>query len=153
MGRRAVHASPRLPTGSALAQTLATLFERTYEKLYGRGVPNGRIEAMAWSVLVRARGQKSVLIHDSTAPTRTNTETRREIIDPATGSRLKASVFRRKALPLGAGFTGPAIIVEDETSIFVPEGWYAQVGPEGILDCRKLSENAAPRPEKLDTQI
>ena len=142
-----------LPTGSALAKTLTTLFERTYEKLYGRGVPNGRIEAMAWSVLVRARGQKSVPVHDSTAPTRASTEARREIIEPATGTRLQAPVFRRKALPLGAGLTGPAVIVEDETSIFVPEGWYAQVGPEDILDCQKLRENAATSPTKLDTRI
>jgi len=55
------------------------------------------------------------------------------IIDPAAGDPVQAAVFRRAALPPGAGVAGPAVIVEDGTSTILPAGFAARVAADGEI--------------------
>ena len=38
-----------------------------------------------------------------------------------------ARLFERKALAPGARFTGPAIVVQEDSTLLVPEGWHAEI--------------------------
>jgi N-methylhydantoinase A len=57
----------------------------------------------------------------------------RALTDPATGHRRDAAIYPRDALPPGAQLTGPALIVEDETTTIVPAGWSAIVNAGGQI--------------------
>ncbi|MCI4436477.1 MAG: hypothetical protein JHC33_06675, partial [Ignisphaera sp.] len=50
---------------------------------------------------------------------------------------VKAAVYRRDQLPLGYKITGPAIIVEDYSTIVIPPKWEARVGKFGVIEVRR----------------
>ena len=50
---------------------------------------------------------------------------------------VKAAVYRRDQLPLGYRITGPAIIVEDYSTIVIPPKWEARVGKFGVIEVRR----------------
>jgi N-methylhydantoinase A len=43
------------------------------------------------------------------------------------GEWCEAKLYERSALGPGAAFTGPAIVVQDDTTLLVPKGWIARV--------------------------
>ena len=53
------------------------------------------------------------------------------LFDPARGDWIEASVYSRGALRPGAAVAGPAILVEDETTTLVTNGFSASVNGLG----------------------
>lgn len=54
-------------------------------------------------------------------------------------------VFHRAALPLGAELTGPALVLQEDTTLVVPPGAAVTVQPDGSLVCRSWAlDEAAP---------
>jgi len=66
----------------------------------------------------------------------TGSDETRQLFDPAGGTFLSAEVFARSALAQGAGVNGPAIVVEDETTLVLPKSRYTLSQPDGCLDIR-----------------
>jgi len=50
-------------------------------------------------------------------------------------------MYRRTDLAIGAGFEGPGIIVEDQTSTYVPQGFSARIAANGYIVLERNGES------------
>lgn len=112
---------------------LERLFGEQYARLFGRTVPALEIEALTWS-LTLATEQSATEVVAQPEPVDMAPATRTRIMfDPGTGTRVTAAVHDRSALPAGARFAGPAVIVEAETTTVVPPGFTALILTNGHI--------------------
>ena len=112
-------------------------FETAYEKTYGRLIPNLDIEIVSWAVEVSAAafsGQLNSKIERTSTPT---PYANREIMDPGLGELVVAETYRREQLIPGDNISGPAIIVEDDTSTVVSPSFDAQINALGYIVLEK----------------
>jgi len=108
-------------------------FEAAYEKTYGRIIANLDLELVSWAVEVSA-------VIDKPAPTSTAVETQtptpyasRRLLDAGTGQHVDAPAYRREDLQPGSYVTGPAIIVEDDTSTVISPTFDATINALGYI--------------------
>jgi N-methylhydantoinase A len=134
------------PLESADREHLQRAFEREYRAQFGRAIPNLEAEVLSWAIAVRARVE---------APARDSFGSgqsadvpcaigERALCDPHSGHPVPAQVFRREALAPGARIDGPALVVEDETSVVVPAGFTAIATRFGHL----VLERVATQPQE-----
>jgi N-methylhydantoinase A/oxoprolinase/acetone carboxylase beta subunit len=50
---------------------------------------------------------------------------------------VKASVYDRNGLPLDFQLEGPAIVIEEDATTYIPSGWVAHTEKGGYLRIRK----------------
>lgn len=119
----------RALTGSVLRE----LFESLYESLFTRFIPGAAIEVLSWSVSV-STARKSV---EPTAPVkRTGAPSDaglREVFDGTTSKSITIPVYRRLSMAKGCTISGPALIVEDETSTYVTSRFSASIDGDGSI--------------------
>ena len=53
----------------------------------------------------------------------------------------EVSMYRRTDLAIGAGFEGPGIIVEDQTSTYVPQGFSTRIAANGYIVIERNGES------------
>ena len=114
-------------------------FEATYNALYGRIIPKLEIEVLTWTLSLAEAKPLPARIADAppaAAPPPTGT---RRIIDPGTGGPVEAAIYGRATLRPGARITGPAVIVEAETSTLVPDGFTAGLNAAGHLLIERIA--------------
>jgi N-methylhydantoinase A len=56
-----------------------------------------------------------------------------DVIDPPTGKLERIALYNRSALTPGSTITGPALIVEDETTTLVTESFSARIDALGSI--------------------
>ncbi|MEM8551467.1 MAG: hydantoinase/oxoprolinase family protein, partial [Pseudomonadota bacterium] len=128
------------PTAPDWPERLRCAFEEAYKMLYGRLVPGGAPECMTFSVNVAAAAPELATAREGEEPVRgfgAEPVATRTMIDPATGEGRTVGVYPRDDLAEGAHVEGPAVIVEDETTIVLPATFRARVGRDGIIDCTR----------------
>ncbi len=103
-------------------------FEAQYQALYGRTIPNQPIEILSWTLGVSTGSVPADIRYGSV---RSHTQDVREIQMVEEGSRVAARLVHREALVEGEKLSGPALIVEDQTTIVVPTGFDAQLDEFG----------------------
>ena len=59
--------------------------------------------------------------------------------DPETGEFVEVAIYDRSALKPGAALTGPAVIVEDETSTVVGRNFDARIDALGYIELARRS--------------
>ena len=129
-----------LPAGRLAAKDAARLkhsFDAAYRVLYGRTVPNMDVEIMSWSVTVSTKVKRAPRAR--TLPRKTATAAaKRRLFEPKLAQWRSAPVYERAALTPGARIGGPALIVEDQTTIVVTADFDASVNSVGhvVLDKR-----------------
>jgi len=112
------------------SRALLELFEREYERLYGRRGPDVPVEAINWRIV--SSGPRPGLELAATAvdaPSRPP-EGSRPAFFPKLGGYVETPVYDRYALPPGARFEGPAIVEERESTLVVGPGQLVEVTPE-----------------------
>ncbi|MEM6305046.1 MAG: hydantoinase/oxoprolinase family protein [Pseudomonadota bacterium] len=116
------------------AETYRTLFEADYAKLFGRKVAGMDIEITVWSVNATTPMPET----DPAAPMSGGTEAplagHRDLFDPALGRMVTARIVDRAEMAPGQCVVGPAVIVEDETSIILPMSRRAICQSDGTID-------------------
>ena len=123
--------------GTADGQTLKSLFETEYSRLYSRVVPGVDIELLTWTVAIStvpddvARGGE---VADSYTP---EPDGRRDVFDGMTGETVTMPVYRRADLRPGARFAGPAVVTEAETTTIVGRAFDVRVDGYGYLHCER----------------
>jgi N-methylhydantoinase A/oxoprolinase/acetone carboxylase beta subunit len=126
---------PLPPEGAPDADAMRRAFEAAYRALYGRLVEEGVIEGLSWSVTVAAPRPDEP---PGEAPRATGAAPgERRVVDPATGARAALPEVARDALAPGATLEGPAVVVEDETTLYLPAAFALTVLGDGTLDCRR----------------
>jgi len=156
----------RLEAGDG--RTLAAAFDAEYARLYGRTIPDQEREVLSWTLTVTARKplsrggteetstantepraarspDGSEVSGDSTPPggSRADTAPSRSLFDPILAEYVGASVLRRAELDAGSAVTGPAVIVENQTTTVVPNGFRATVNRYGYLVLERVQRAVA----------
>ena len=102
-------------------QEIADLFEERYRSLYGRTLPNGRIEAITWRVRGQTPAFASSLTFEAETGDRSPFKGRREAFFGGYGA-IDVDVADRYALKQGDRVPGPCLIEERETTTVVGPG-------------------------------
>ncbi|MDO9418382.1 hydantoinase/oxoprolinase family protein [Pararhizobium sp.] len=127
---------PDKPFGKDAALTLEHLFRANYQRFFGRaidGLDGLEIEIVTWSVKVSAE-QPATARHEITAGSRTvQAALTRPVFDPATGSMQTYAIIERDGLSSGDQITGPAVIVERETSTVITTPFNAVIQSDGAI--------------------
>lgn len=115
--------------GGALKQT----YDREYEILYGRTIPDADIEVLTWAMTIGTDANSATLI-DNVAPVDTvESAGTRRVFDANRETMEDVSLYRRESLTPGMRISGPAIVVEDETSTFVSAHFDATINQVGYI--------------------
>jgi N-methylhydantoinase A len=116
------------------AETYKRLFEEDYIALFGRAVDGLDVEITVWAVnATTPKAQVSPVtapVVQGAAPA----QGERAVFDPALGKRVTGQVVDRGALSTGQTVAGPAVIVEDETTIILPSSRDAIRAADGCID-------------------
>lgn len=125
---------PPGPFNATAAATLAARFADRYADLYGRSLPHIAAEAVSWSVSAQA-GTPVPPTPDTLpgAGTPAQPAGTRQVFDADANDWQALPVYERSTLALGQQVTGPALIVEDETTTHVPAGFRAGLSALGSL--------------------
>ena len=99
------------------AQSLKVAFEAAYEKLYGRTIPDMDVEVLSWSLSLQAAQREEVSLSETADAE--STESTIRMFDGV--QMIEAPIVPRSAVSETIQ-SGPALIVETQTSIVVPTG-------------------------------
>ena len=128
------------------AARLRDSFDAAYAELYGRTIPGLDVEILSWTMVVSTTRPAVAPLEEceasAVAPTAAGTV---QLVEGGSGRSVEASVFPRSDLEPGVSLEGPALVVEDQTTTFVPTGFGARVLTGGSLELtRRGSEATSP---------
>lgn len=112
-------------------------FEKTYERLYGRTIPDLAIEVLSWTLSL-----------SSEPMTQTLQATDAQAMQQSVGDQVQwwsgdsafaAKVLLRSELQVGQSYAGPLVIAESQTTTIVPVGATVAVRADDVL-CIELAE-------------
>jgi N-methylhydantoinase A len=114
---------------------LRTTFEESYRRQFSRVIPKLEIEALSWSVIVETAGSEVRPAKPVAEIALADTELSRTrpLLDPGTGHSVDARIVRRDDLEIGTTLEGPAVIVENDTSTVLPQGFRLTVNSHAYL--------------------
>ncbi|HEY9214639.1 MAG TPA: hydantoinase/oxoprolinase family protein [Ancylobacter sp.] len=132
---------PDEPFGDGSVAALTEAFRKNYARFFGRaidGLDGLEIEVVTWSVRASderpAPERHRITVGTRTVPARVT----RPVFDPATGAMQTSAIVDRADLSPGDRVSGPAVIVERETSTVVTTTFDAVMQSDGgILLVRK----------------
>lgn len=108
-------------------------FEAEYSNVFGRPVDGMDVEITIWSVNAQTPKAMTQKMPAMPASTLANAAGERQLFDAVLGGNAQAKIYERSALKAGQYCAGPAIIVEDETTIIVPASRSAQCLADGCI--------------------
>ena len=111
-------------------------FEEDYKRLFGRTVQGMEAEITVWSVNAFTPTAKPERVQDVAAKTPVESRQSRPCFDPALGQAVPAQIIARDMLATGSLVDGPALIVEDETTIVLPASRQAIAASDSTIDIR-----------------
>ncbi len=117
---------------------LRLAFEEEYKRQFTRVVPGMTIEILNWAVRVSTVEKERNVGSTSIAPTQITAKGRRSIQCDVTGGKVEAAVFERKELSPGNAFSGPALVVEPQTTTLVSADFTALVDNQGNLLLKRM---------------
>ena len=111
-------------------------FEEDYKRLFGRTVQGIEAEITVWCVNAFTPTAKPEKVQDVAAKTPVESRQSRPCFDPALGQAVPAQIIARDMLATGSLVDGPALIVEDETTIVLPASRQAIAASDSTIDIR-----------------
>jgi N-methylhydantoinase A len=115
------------------AAELERLFAIDYEQQFGRRIPGLDVEVLSWSLRLATDGAPVVPCPAPPPDHCANQVAEVNVIDPGSGKLQKAALFIRSQLTPGSTMTGPALIVEDETTTLVTSNFTARIDALGSV--------------------
>jgi N-methylhydantoinase A len=121
------------------AATLQELFDQQYRKTYSRTIPNLGVEALTWMLVLVGKRQETApeATHAAAVASPAPIDRTKPVFDGEVGQFVTAAVIRRDAMQPGSTFCGPAVIIEDQTTTFVPSSFTGNVNVHGHLVLRR----------------
>ena len=117
--------------------TLQTAFDKAYSAVFGRVIPRLSVEVLTWSLSLStgsASGSAQTAVQPDTRPVEASS--RRQVFDAGTAAFMESACYDRATLHAGAVVSGPALIVEAETTTVVSASFNATVDPAGHIVLR-----------------
>jgi N-methylhydantoinase A len=122
------------------AGELLAAFEEAYRRLYSRIIPGVEVEILSWVVLVAGPTPEAADAPPALPPAFAALPARRRpIFDPETAEFVDVAIYERAGLAPGATLTGPAVIVEDETSTVIGRNFDARIDAVGYIELIRRS--------------
>ena len=121
---------------ATLTDRLGAAFEAEYLRRLGllpQGVP---VEVAAWSLTVTLRAEPTDVLAAPPGPTPPAARGAARLYDLDHGVHRNAGLVERRAMPAGDSVAGPAVVVEDHTTLVIPPGMTAHCDAEGFLILR-----------------
>jgi N-methylhydantoinase A len=106
---------------------LTGLFEAAYSDQFSRAVPGMQIEILNWAVRVSTVSDPVTALPPVGSKRLAEPAGHRMVSCDETGAPVKATIYNRDALAPGDTLTGPALIVEPQTTTLVSAGFHAAV--------------------------
>ena len=129
--------SVELPLRPLVADDAAVLqrtFDEAYAGLYGRTIPGLDVEVLSWTLTVATKLPLPEPVNETaSAGAAPEPSVRRALFDPQGTEHVTVPVYRRDDLQPGIRISGPALIVEDQTTTVVTTAFDAAVNPLGYL--------------------
>jgi N-methylhydantoinase A len=116
------------------AKALRAQYEARYEAQFGLRIADVPVEFLTWSVNVSTLGftlVRSPAVKKKTPKVKPNGK--QTVFDPESGKTRSTPAYERERLAPGARLSGPALIVEAQTTTLVPRGWRCGVTAAGHL--------------------
>jgi N-methylhydantoinase A len=126
-------ALPNESFGADGAAALRSLFEAQYGQLFGSPLMGLDIEVMNWSVRAVSEKPRTTTVTRVPPSAQVPVTERRRIYDPRRSEFLDASIVNRDAMLVGGQVSGPAAIVERETTTIVTASFSAVMQADGCL--------------------
>ena len=115
------------------AAVLRNAFEQSYLQQYGRLIDGVDIEILAWTVTVGTDVPGVELMATVNNQPASPPSIWRDIFDIGQGAWIKAGLYRRSELPPGSSLSGPAIIIEESTSIVIGPGYDVAIAADASI--------------------
>ncbi|MEM9212389.1 MAG: hydantoinase/oxoprolinase family protein [Pseudomonadota bacterium] len=115
-------------------QTYLQLFEAEYEALFGRKVEGMEVEATVWSVNATTPPDAPEVLSSPPSANPPAAVGQRSLFDPALGHASEAHIFERADVKAGSEIVGPAVVLEEETTLVVPGSRRVRVLGDGTLE-------------------
>jgi len=112
---------------------LKDVYDREYQALYGRTIPDADIEVLTWAMTISTGEAEQASVADLPDVDAPAPSGQRPVFDPTTQSFADIAQYRRDDLSPGMRVAGPAIIAEDETSTFVSASFDARIDASGFI--------------------
>ncbi|MFT5639095.1 MAG: N-methylhydantoinase A [Paracoccaceae bacterium] len=116
---------------------LRHLFEAEYERLFGAPLEGLDVEVMNWSVKASSQVATVNKVAAAAVGSPAPVADTRPIFDARSSMFLDSAIVNRTDMAVGATVTGPAAIVEDETTTIVTAGFDAILQTDGCLLLQK----------------
>ncbi len=120
-------------------QIFQELFEADYAKLFGRVVEGMDVEITVWSVNATTPVAPTAPAKPMQSGRAARAAGTRALFDPALAAEASAQIINRSDMTAGQTAQGPAVIVEDETSIILPTSRHAIAQADGTIDITEVS--------------
>ena len=130
---------------AADAETLRNAFEQEYRTAFQRIIPNAEIEIMTWALSLSVPVSDPKPAGETGALKTATAAYRRCLFDPAREQFGDVPIYARTELDAGSQLSGPAVIVENETSTVITAPFEAHVNAAGYI---VLQRRAAQQGEK-----
>ncbi len=115
---------------------LTRLFEESYKSYFGRTIDvldDLEVEVVSWSVRVVAEQRATDKLNLKAGTERMLQAEHRSVFESSSGKMMECKVYERESLLAGDRIAGPAVIVEQETSTFVPRSFEAIIQDDGSI--------------------
>jgi N-methylhydantoinase A len=123
-----------LPAGMPITpEHLKALFEQEYMHQFGRVIPGVPVEVLNWTLRLSAPEPKAQVCPPVERERQVKSKSVAEIVNPSTGQATAAEIHLRGDLRPGDVISGPALIVEDETTTFVAGNYQARINGLGYI--------------------
>ena len=127
---------------ATLAGRLGETFEAEYLRRLGllpQGVP---IEVAAWSLTVTLRAEPTEVLAAPPGEGRAGAVGEAQLYDLDAGGARAARLVERASLVPGSEVRGPALLVEDHTTLVIPPGMAARSDAEGFIILSREGDSA-----------
>ena len=112
---------------------IKTSFEKKYEKLYSRILPNADIEILTWSLSLSIKNEKLNSFQKLNSYKKIKEQSLVDIVDYDSSKKIKVPYFERDSLKPGDIIKGHCIISEEQTTIIVSKKFNTKVLSNNIL--------------------
>jgi len=130
------------PFDAFAADSLTTVFTKAYEEFFGRAITDLTIEAVSWSVRVASKQERPATIGAAVEGAPALAMHHRSVYDPTIGDRAETAIVDRQMLDAGSVVTGPAIIIEEQTSTVLGSHHRAVAQTDGTLRITRTGATA-----------
>ena len=134
-------APPHPLDAESWADAVAAAYAEAYRRQYGPPIDGVPLEFVAWTVRAECGTEDGAGPMADAPNAETAASGARPVVDTASGEPVTAAVFDRGRLRSGETVAGPAMIVEAQTSTFVPPGFILSCDPFGSLILDRTAED------------